>query len=84
MYLYLLTPGVLIEKHYIRVAVLCHKTYYLSRAVSSESVFSALFRILASGCVGAAAFSRNANGWNKSGSKPQFKANSVSSQLNLF
>ena len=37
--LYLLTPGVLIEKHYIRVAVLCYKTYYLSRGVSSESVF---------------------------------------------
>ena len=36
---YLLTPGVLIEKHYIRVAVLCYKTYYLSRGVSSESVF---------------------------------------------
>ena len=37
--LYLLTPGVLIEKHYIRVAILCYKTYYLSRGVSSESVF---------------------------------------------
>ena len=45
----LLTPGVLIEKHYIRVAVLCCKTYYLSRGVSSESVFLPFLEFLLRG-----------------------------------
>ena len=47
--LYLLTPGVLIEKHYIRVAILCYKTYYLSRGVSSESVFLPFLEFLLRG-----------------------------------
>ena len=46
---YLLTPGVLIEKHYIRVAVLCYKTYYLGRGVSSESVFLPFLEFLLRG-----------------------------------
>ena len=47
---YLLTPGVLIEKHYIRVAILCYKTYYLSsRGVSSESVFLPFLEFLLRG-----------------------------------